>query len=57
MSLSDLGLTTEQLEQLNNAKPYTEDEMLVLDDNKDPIRLAATMKAYAEKLEKEGRTR
>ncbi|MEG1699054.1 MAG: hypothetical protein RR271_05465 [Oscillospiraceae bacterium] len=57
MDSEDMGLTIQQLEILNAAKPYTSEEMHVLDDDKDPIRLAATMKAYGEKLEREGRKR
>ncbi|MEG0878867.1 MAG: hypothetical protein RSF00_09360 [Oscillospiraceae bacterium] len=57
MISEDMGLTTQQLEILNAAKPYTAEEMRIWDDNKDPIRLAATMKAYGEKLEREGRKR
>ncbi|MEF9976545.1 MAG: hypothetical protein RR754_07245, partial [Oscillospiraceae bacterium] len=57
MPLDKQDLITQQSELIDKAEPYTAEEMRIWDDTKDPIRLLATMKAYGEKLEREGRTR
>lgn len=48
---------SEMLERSKTAEPYSEEEMNVWDERKDPARLFATMRVYGEKLEREHRTR
>ena len=57
MKQSDMDWGTGVLERAKTAKPYTPEEMSVLDDNKDLARLLATMAEYEKVWEAGGKER